>query len=365
MVEPSDGPTHRSRPRAELNSTQRRKLSRRERTSFASISRTATTPSICSRRSAIPKMESLPTTTSRGNCRPTIICRPIPTADARSAMPRSLCSTDPPHVAGHVTGTGPIYLLKDTGQESFLAARYRLANFEIQIAEHEFESGGEKFPAGSWILLRSAGPARRDCNPPPKNSASTSPKSRPLPDVPHHPAPAPRIGVWVPWADTDSIGWIRYSLDQRKVPYTYLRDEDIRAGNLRSTDRRPSIWPRRSRTRRADRRPAENLVAHAVQENAADAQLRHARRIRRHHRWHRLRRSRADSALHRRWRPDGHARQRQHAARSKVDWCALFAALREAFRAARPEAVVSSSAAAQQAAHPHSGRARACHLRSP
>ena len=40
--------------------------------------------------------------------------------------------------------------------------------------------------------------------------------------------------MWVPWADTDSIGWIRYSLDQRKVPYTYLRDEDIRAGNLRS-----------------------------------------------------------------------------------------------------------------------------------
>ena len=50
--------------------------------------------------------------------------------------------------------------------------------------------------------------------------------------MPRHKAKAPRIGVWVPWADTDSIGWIRYSLDQRKIPYTYLRDEDIRAGNL-------------------------------------------------------------------------------------------------------------------------------------
>ena len=54
------------------------------------------------------------------------------------------------------------------------------------------------------------------------------------PDVPCHKAKTPRIGVWVPWADTDSIGWIRYSLDQRKVPYTYLRDEDIRVGNLRA-----------------------------------------------------------------------------------------------------------------------------------
>ena len=52
--------------------------------------------------------------------------------------------------------------------------------------------------------------------------------------MPHHTAKAPRIGLWVPWADTDSIGWIRYSLDQRKVPYTYLRDEDIRTGNLAS-----------------------------------------------------------------------------------------------------------------------------------
>jgi hypothetical protein len=38
--------------------------------------------------------------------------------------------------------------------------------------------------------------------------------------------------VWVPWADTDSIGWLRHTLDERSVPYSYVRDEDIRAGNL-------------------------------------------------------------------------------------------------------------------------------------
>jgi hypothetical protein len=54
-----------------------------------------------------------------------------------------------------------------------------------------------------------------------------------IPDVPKHATKAPRLGVWVPWADTDSIGWIRYSLDQRKIPYVYLRDEDIRGGALR------------------------------------------------------------------------------------------------------------------------------------
>ena len=47
---------------------------------------------------------------------------------------------------------GPVFLMKDTGQEGLLAARYRLAKFEIEIAEHEFTRGGTKFPAGSWIL---------------------------------------------------------------------------------------------------------------------------------------------------------------------------------------------------------------------
>ena len=157
----------------------------------------------------------------------------IATADPaiRSAALTTL--KDPPRITGHVSGGGRTYLLQDTGQESLLAARYRLANFEIQIAETEFESGGEKFPAGSWILSDQAGLQDRV-----ESAASELGidfiQTSTAPNVPHHSAKAPRIGVWVPWADTDSIGWIRYSLDQRKVPYTYLRDEDIRAGDLRS-----------------------------------------------------------------------------------------------------------------------------------
>jgi hypothetical protein len=157
----------------------------------------------------------------------------IPTADASIREAALTPLTETPHAVGLVTGTGPVYLLKDTGQESFLAARYRLAGFDIKIAEREFDAGGTKFPAGSWILAGQTG--LRDAI----GSTATElgldfTQVAALPDVPSHKASAPRIGVWVPWADTDSIGWIRYSLDQRKVPYTYLRDEDIRAGNLRA-----------------------------------------------------------------------------------------------------------------------------------
>ena len=140
---------------------------------------------------------------------------------------------EPPSVAGHLSGSGPVYLLQDTGQEGLLAARYHLANFDIQIAEQAFELGGTKFPAGSWIL-----PGQPGLHDAVQSAASELGldfiSAASIPGVASHAAKPARLGVWVPWADTDSIGWIRYSLDQRKVPYTYLRDEDIRAGNLRS-----------------------------------------------------------------------------------------------------------------------------------
>jgi len=124
-----------------------------------------------------------------------------------------------------------VYLLKDTGQEGLLAGRYRLAAFPIEIAERSFTSGGVEYPAGSWILRDQGG--LLEALPSAGEFGLSFDGAASVPDVPRHAEKAARIGVWVPWADTDSIGWLRYSLDQRKVPYTYLRDEDIRAGAWR------------------------------------------------------------------------------------------------------------------------------------
>lgn len=133
---------------------------------------------------------------------------------------------------GRVTGSGEVFLLADVGQEALLAARYRLSPFEVLIAEAAFGQGDQDFPQGSWILPSQTGLGE-----------AVAAVSRELgldfvrvlavPDVAHHNAEVPRVGVWVPWADTDSIGWLRFTLDQQAIPYTYLRDEDIRAGQLR------------------------------------------------------------------------------------------------------------------------------------
>lgn len=157
----------------------------------------------------------------------------IPTTDASIRQAKLVALKDAPQVVGQVSGSGPVYLLKDTGQESFLAARYQMANLDIEIAEHEFEAAGTKFPAGSWIISKQSD-VPDAINRTAKDLGLDFVRVSSAPEVAKHQAPAPRLGVWVPWADTDSIGWIRYSLDQRKVPYVYLRDEDIRAGNLKS-----------------------------------------------------------------------------------------------------------------------------------
>ena len=124
------------------------------------------------------------------------------------------------------------YLLDDTGQEGLLEARYVWRDLTCRLPERGFTAGGTAYHAGSgsFHLKRENYEALRDSS---ENAGTEFCGGRvAMPDVPHHAAKAPRLGVWVPWADTDSIGWVRYSLDQRKVPYVYLRDEDIRAGKL-------------------------------------------------------------------------------------------------------------------------------------
>lgn len=136
-----------------------------------------------------------------------------------------------PKPAGRA-GAGPAFLLRDTGQESFLAARSRLGPFRVEIAEKPFRTAGADYPAGTWIL-----PAQPNLASAVRAVASELALDfddvQAPPEVARHDAPFPRIGLWVPWADTDSIGWIRYALDQRRVPYEYVRDEDVRSGAFR------------------------------------------------------------------------------------------------------------------------------------
>jgi hypothetical protein len=137
------------------------------------------------------------------------------------------------HTGGKINGTGNSFVIADRGQEGLLAARYRLKDFKVSIVEKEFSSGNAKYPAGSWIIKDQSGLGDVLKNISSELGIDFDALDS-IPEVAQHDAPAARLGVWVPWADTDSAGWIRYTLDQRKIPYTYIRDEEIKAGNLKN-----------------------------------------------------------------------------------------------------------------------------------
>jgi hypothetical protein len=134
---------------------------------------------------------------------------------------------------GAVHGVGGAFLLPDRGQEAFLAARSRLAPFRVEIAAQAFDAAGRGYPRGSWVLPPQEGLAGALAGVA-RELALDFEAVAGAPDVRRHDAPFPRIGVLVPWADTDGIGWLRYTLDRQRIPYLYLRDEDVRAGGLRA-----------------------------------------------------------------------------------------------------------------------------------
>ncbi len=133
--------------------------------------------------------------------------------------------------AGKVSGAGPVFLLRDMGQEALLALRSRLAAFKVEIAEKAFKSGTADYPAGSWIISGRNGLADALAKAAAELAVDFD-SAASVPDVARHESRLPRLAVWHTWADTESTGWVRYVLDREKIPYAYIRDEDIRAGRL-------------------------------------------------------------------------------------------------------------------------------------
>jgi hypothetical protein len=132
---------------------------------------------------------------------------------------------------GEVSGKGPVFLLADTGQEALLAARHRLRDIDIEVAEKAFSHDGVEYPAGSWILPPQFGLAGA-LAPVAEQLALDFRSSASVPDVASHELDAPRLAVMATWADTESAGWLRMQLDSEGIPFTYIKDDEIKAGGL-------------------------------------------------------------------------------------------------------------------------------------
>jgi hypothetical protein len=132
---------------------------------------------------------------------------------------------------GRVAGDGPVFLVRDAGQEALLQARVRLARFTVEAAEKAFSAGGVSYPAGSWVLPAQAGlksaldavaadlglevasAARRPTWPGTRSTCRGWPSCRPGPT-------------------RSRPGGVRMIFDDEKVPYALIMDEDVKKGGL-------------------------------------------------------------------------------------------------------------------------------------
>jgi hypothetical protein len=133
-----------------------------------------------------------------------------------------------------VLGEDPeAYAVKHLGNVSMITARYALKRFKIDAVEEAFESKGETFPAGSWIIQHKRGLKGKLEQVAHDSMLDFYPLDE-IPDVPKHSLDLPRIALLHNWVSTQNDGWVRFTLEHYGIPYDYIADYTVRGGGLHS-----------------------------------------------------------------------------------------------------------------------------------
>jgi hypothetical protein len=125
---------------------------------------------------------------------------------------------------GGLAGTGSVFAVNHNADPALATLRYRLKDAQFDVAEEPFESAGEKFSRGSFIIrnvsAEELGKAATELGLKAMALATT-------PSVATHPARAARVALMHTWINTQDEGWWRLALDQIAVPFTYISTQDV------------------------------------------------------------------------------------------------------------------------------------------
>ncbi len=131
-------------------------------------------------------------------------------------------------------GKAAAYAIANTGNYRLITARYMLKGVTVLAAEEVFEAGGVKYPRGSWILPNKGGLRHGELQAAAERCVLRIHSLEAMPKVPTHSLDPPKLALYHTWVSTQPDGWARYTLEQFGVPYTYINDDDVRRGGLRS-----------------------------------------------------------------------------------------------------------------------------------
>ena len=126
--------------------------------------------------------------------------------------------------SGGVSGTGTLFAINHNSDNALATLRYKFKDADFQSADERFESGGQKFNRGSFII-RNVPSADLD-----RVAKELGLKVYALdaaPSVKMHPARAARVAILHNWSATQTEGWWRQAFDVLQIPYDYISVQDV------------------------------------------------------------------------------------------------------------------------------------------
>ncbi len=134
-----------------------------------------------------------------------------------------------------VSGSAAAYLI-DAGLNNAHTLAVRLAGGGLRRATEAFTAGGRDWPAGSWLYVPESGAAgvadMQEFERLLRQHHVRAHAVAQIPDVPAGWVVPPSVGIYRSFVPSMPEGWTRFVLDQYGIPYSSLRDSDIRAGDL-------------------------------------------------------------------------------------------------------------------------------------
>ena len=145
------------------------------------------------------------------------------------SQPMTLLNADAA-VPGAIAGSGHVLVVDHTTDNTLMAFRFRNRDVKMLAAEQDFEWNGHKFRAGAFVIPDAD---RARLEPAIQSLGLSAWAGSSAPEIKTHSLDVPRIGYVHAWQRTQDEGWVRASLDNYGVPYTYFSDQKLREGHLR------------------------------------------------------------------------------------------------------------------------------------
>ena len=135
----------------------------------------------------------------------------------------------PARAEGGVEGAeaAKLFIVDATAEPAIATLRFRLKDLPMSAVEDGFEADGKKFHAGALLIAAGEG-VRAKLDAAAKDVGLRVHATSAEVKVARHAVGVPRIALMHNWTNTQNEGWFRLMLEEAKVPFTYISDQEVR-----------------------------------------------------------------------------------------------------------------------------------------